>query len=104
MKYLSGILSQIQIFAEFFFDILNERDEPIVFVFETIKAMIRLKEYAALVNQEKIKTYLDFETYKNLKETESYEESLCKMVRSSKIVQKPVVKLISPGLQELMTR
>ncbi len=104
MKYLSGILSQIQIFAEFFFDILNERDEPIVFVFEAIKAMIRLKEYAALVNQEKIKTYLDFETYKNLKETESYEESLCKMVRSSKIVQKPVVKLISPGLQELMTR
>ena len=104
MKYLSGILTQIQIFAEFFFDILNERDEPIVFVFEALKAMIRLREYASLVNNEKIKTYIDFETYKHLKETESYEDSLCKMVRSNKVVQKPAVKLVSPGLQELITR
>lgn len=67
-------------------------------MFEALKAMMRLKEYSSLVTNEKIKTYIDFETYKNLKETESYEESLCKMVRSSKIVQKPIASLVSPGL------
>lgn len=59
---------------------------------------MRLKEYSALVTNDKIKTYIDFETYKNLKETQAFEERLCKMVRSSKEVQKPAVKLISPGL------
>jgi len=86
VRYLSGILSQIQIFAEFFFDILNERDEPLVFAFEAIKALLRLKEYRDLVSSEKIKTYVDFDTYKNLKETKAYEESLCKMARSQKII------------------
>jgi hypothetical protein len=58
-------------------------------VFESIKAVLRLKEYRELITEEKIKTYVDFDTYKNLKETEAYEQSLCKMVRSSKTIQKP---------------
>jgi hypothetical protein len=98
VKYLSGIISQLQIFAEFFFDILNERDEPLVFVFEAVKALLRLKEYRDLVKNEKIKTYFDFEVYKNLKETQAFEESLCKMIRSSKTIQKPANLIVSIGL------
>lgn len=52
---------------------MNERDEPVVFIFEAIKALLKLREYTSLVTQDKIKTYVDFDTYKNLKETEAYE-------------------------------
>lgn len=65
---------------------MSERDEPVVLVFESLKALLRLKEYRELISEEKIKTYVDFDTYKNLKETEAYEQSLCKMVRSSKTI------------------
>lgn len=55
-------------------------------VYEALKALLRLKEYRELIREEKIKTYIDFDTYKHLKETDAYEQSLCKMVRSSKII------------------
>lgn len=47
---------------------LNERAEPLVLGFEGLKALLRLKEYSELVSNDKIKTYIDFDTYKNLKE------------------------------------
>jgi len=34
---------------------------------------LRLREYGELITEEKIKTYVDFDTYKNLKETEAFE-------------------------------
>lgn len=61
---------------------LNERAEPLVLGFEGLKALLRLKEYSELVSNDKIKTYIDFDTYKNLKEAQDYEASLCKMTRS----------------------
>lgn len=85
----------MQIFAEFFFDMLQERAEPLVFVFEGVKAMLRLKEYRELVTNEKIKTYVDFDTYKNLKGAQEHEDSLCKMTRSSRVIKKPKEVVVS---------
>jgi hypothetical protein len=59
----------VQLFAEFFFEIINERDEPLVLVFESLKAFLRLREYRRLVSEERIHTYVEFETYKNIKDT-----------------------------------
>jgi hypothetical protein len=50
VMYLSGILSQVQIFAEFFFDILSERCEPVVLIYEALKALLKLKEYSTLIS------------------------------------------------------
>ena len=54
---------------EFFFEILNERDEPLVLAFESVKALLRLQEYRRLVSEEKIHTFVEFEVYKNIKDT-----------------------------------
>ena len=43
--YLSKGLNNIQLFVEFLFEILHEKDEPIVSVVEFMKAMLKLKEY-----------------------------------------------------------
>ena len=69
VKYYSGAISQVQLFVEFFFEVLNEKDEPLVMVFEAFKAFFRLKEYFGLVNQEKINVYLDLDSYTNFKES-----------------------------------
>ena len=67
---MSGALTQIQLFIEFFFEVINERDEPIVFVIELAKCFMRLKEYRALVKHEKINVYVEVELYKQYKEAQ----------------------------------
>jgi len=58
----------VQIFAEFMFDVSSKDVKPLVFVFEAIKSLLKFKEYSRLVKEENIKVYIDFETYKQLKE------------------------------------
>ncbi len=43
--YFSKALSNIELFIEFFFEILNERAEPLIVVIEGLKAFLRLREY-----------------------------------------------------------
>ena len=50
-------------------------------VFESVKAIFKLKEYRRLVNTENIHTFIDFDVYKNLKDAEEYEVGFCKMLR-----------------------
>ena len=54
---------------ELFFEVINERDEPIVFVVELAKSMLKLKEYRALVKHEDIKVLIDLDLYKQYKES-----------------------------------
>ena len=84
VKYMSSIVGQIQIFAEFLFDLLNERDEPLVLALELVKAVFRLREYRQLMREEKIKTHIEFPEYKSLKDAQAFEDSLCKLARSQK--------------------
>ena len=67
VAYSSSPLSQVQLFLEFLFEVINERDEPLVFAFEVAKAVLRLKEYRALVRYEHINTLIDMEQYTQLK-------------------------------------
>lgn len=52
---------------EFLFEVINERDEPLVFAFETVKFALRLREYRALVKYEHINVLIDMETYTSFK-------------------------------------
>jgi hypothetical protein len=90
VTYLSGAIAQIQLFIEFFFEVINERDEPIVLVFEVTKAFLRLREYFSLLHREELHVLLDFEVYKQFKQSEAYEQGLIKLIRSNKTVNKPL--------------
>ena len=48
---------------EFLFEVINERDEPLVFAFEAVKFVLRLREYRALVRHERINVLIDMELY-----------------------------------------
>ena len=61
--YSSGALSQVQLFIEFYFEVINERDEPLVFAFELAKFFLRMREYRSLVRHERINVLIDMETY-----------------------------------------
>lgn len=61
--YFSKALTNIEYFIEFFFDILNEKVEPVIIFVEGIKLLMRLKEYMQLLKSEKIKSYIDIDAY-----------------------------------------
>ena len=63
VSYSSGAVSQVQLFMEFLFEVINERDEPLVFAFEAVKFVLRLREYRALVRHERINVLIDMELY-----------------------------------------
>lgn len=48
---------------EFLFEVINERDEPLVFAFELTKFFLRLREYRNLVKYERINVLIDMEQY-----------------------------------------
>jgi len=61
--YFSKALSNIQLFIEFFFEVLNERAEPLILLIEGVKSLLKFREYRLLVGQERINTYIDMEAY-----------------------------------------
>lgn len=63
MTYLSGAISQVQLFVEFFFEVLNEKSEPLVLGLQILKAGFSLKEYHQLVSREKITVNINMELY-----------------------------------------
>lgn len=52
---------------EFLFEVINERNEPLVFAFEAVKSVMRLREYRALVKHERINVLVDMEIYAQYK-------------------------------------
>ena len=101
VTYLSGALSQIQLFIEFFFEVINERDEPIVLVFEVAKAFFRFREYISLMRKEDLHVLIDFEVYKQYNLSEAYEQGLINLIRSNKTIKKPLVPATSSGLASI---
>ena len=63
VSYSSSAFSQVQLFMEFLFEVINERDEPLVFAFEAAKFFLRLREYRSLVKHERINVLIDMEIY-----------------------------------------
>lgn len=64
VAFSSSAFSQVQLFMEFLFEVINERDEPLVFAFEAVKFCLRLREYRSLVKYERINVLIDMEVYK----------------------------------------
>ena len=64
--YFSKGLNNIQLFVEFLFEILHEKDEPLIAVIELVKAGLKLREYYQLVTREKVHSYLELDSYKEL--------------------------------------
>jgi len=64
--YFSKGLNNIQLFIEFLFEILHEKDEPLIAVVELVKAALKLREYYQLIVKEKIHSYLELESYREL--------------------------------------
>ena len=63
MFYFSKALTNIQLFIEFFFEILNEKAEPLIATIELAKALLKFREYRLLVGSERFNTYLEMESY-----------------------------------------
>ena len=64
--YFSKGLNNIQLFVEFLFEILHEKDEPLLTVIEVVKAGLKLRELWQLVNKEKVNSYIELESYREL--------------------------------------
>lgn len=86
--YFSKAPTNIGLFVEFFFEILNERCEPVVICLEALKAILRLKEYSQLLVHENINAYIDLEAYKDMKKLKEIKESHFKLVRSRRQLPK----------------
>ena len=51
---------------------------------------MRLREYRGLVKLEEINVLIDLDAYKLYKQSEAYERGLIKLIRSSRIINKPI--------------
>jgi hypothetical protein len=87
--YLSSALSQLEQLAELTFAHLNETVEPLIYFFESLKALLRLKEYIGLITKEKIGCYISKENYEVHKKEEERKKSMVTLPRSKKMLPKP---------------
>lgn len=71
-------------FVEFFFEIMNEKAEPLIALIELIKCVFRFYEYKALINKENLHSYIDLEAYKEMKRLKEIKENHFALVRSKK--------------------
>ena len=90
VTYVSTGVSAIQLFVEFTFDLLGEQAMPIVVAFEGVKAISRWNEYRGMLNQDKVKVYLDFVSYKALLQQRDVIQSQLYLPRSQKVLLKPL--------------
>ena len=66
MFYFSKGLNNIQLFTEFIFELLQYRSEPIISYVELFKSVLKLREYYQLLRKERVHSYLELESYKEL--------------------------------------
>ncbi len=86
--YFSKALSNIQLFVEFFFEIMHERAEPLIVAIELAKSVLKFREYRLLVGQEKINTYIEMEAYQELKKMKEIKDAHFTLVRTKKKLPK----------------
>ena len=99
--YFSKGLSNIEYFIEFFFEILNEKVEPVILFLEGIKVLLRLREYMQLLKSEHVNSYIDIDAYQEMKKLKEIKENHFFLVRSKKRLPKIKNFKFSTKLQEL---
>ena len=101
MFYFSKGLNNIQLFIEFLFEILHEKDEPLIAVVELAKAALKLREYHQLVHKEKIHSYLELESYRELTLLKEIKENHIQLMRSKRRVQKANGFSVDPSFNQV---
>ena len=87
--YFSKSLANIQLFIEFLFEILHEKDEPLIALIELVKAGLKLREYHQLLTKEKgIHSYLELESYRELTLLNEIKQNHIQLMRSKRRVEK----------------
>lgn len=86
--YFSKGLNNLQLFIEFLFEILHEKDEPLIAVVELIKAGLKLREYYQLVHREKLQSYIELESYRELTLFKGIKETHIQLMRTKRRIQK----------------
>jgi hypothetical protein len=102
--YFSKALTNCELFVEFFFEILNERSEPLIALIELVKAYLKFKEYYTLVHKENINAYIAPESYKELKRLKEIKDSQFTLARTKKALPKIKGFKVSSKLQEMRKR
>mmetsp|Transcript_30241 Transcript_30241/g.34627 ORF Transcript_30241/g.34627 Transcript_30241/m.34627 type:complete len:317 (-) Transcript_30241:24-974(-) len=87
--YLSTTMSQLELLMELYFGHLNETVEPLIYFFEAVKALIRLKEYTGLITKEKMSYYISKELYDAHLREEERKKAMLLLPRSKKSIPKP---------------
>ena len=85
--YFSKGLNNIQLFVEFLFEILHEKDEPLIAGIEFVKAGLKLREYYQLITKENINSYLELDSYKELTLLKEIKEGHIELMRSKRRMQ-----------------
>lgn len=70
------------------FEILHEKDEPLIAVVELAKASLKLREYYQLIHKENIHSYLELESYRELTLLKEIKENHIQLMRSKRRIQK----------------
>lgn len=86
--YFSKMMTNCQLFVEFFFEMMHERAEPLLVVIEAAKVLLKLREYRLLVGKERLHAYIDVESYQELKRLKEIKDDHFKLVRSKKLMPK----------------
>lgn len=86
--YFSTAATSFQLFAEFIFQLLNEKCEPLVLLLESIKALLRFKEYNTLINKEGIKLYIESQEYNDHKKVGEVKQTHYKLSQTGKLLPK----------------
>ena len=86
--YYSKVMTSLELFIEFFYEILNEQHEPLIALVELVKSFIRLREYVGLVREESLSTYIPLESYKDFKNEQKIRETHALLARSKKRIPK----------------
>lgn len=89
MTYISSSMSQLELLLEFTFANLNEEVEPLIYFFEAVKALLKLKEYVSLITKERMGCYVSKELYEVHKQVEEKKKSMVMLPRSGKSIPKP---------------
>lgn len=84
--YFSKGLNNLQLFVEFLFEILHEKDEPLIMLIEAAKSCFKLREYYQLIHQEGINIYLDIESYRELTLLKEIKEGHIQMMKTKRLV------------------
>ena len=73
---------------EFLFEILHEKDEPLISIIELFKASLKLREYYLLMKKENVQSYLELESYKELTLLKEIKVNHIQLMRSKRRICK----------------